>query len=123
MRIRKIRVRELRMMLIGPFETSFGSTTERRVLLVEADVDGISGWGEATVGENPYYSPETVETALHILRDFIWPALRGREFSSAAEIPALLGLIRGPSTYRRSRPAYFFLTNHKPKRPRSACRT
>ncbi len=83
------------MPLVTPFETSFGRVTDRRMLLVEADVDGVSGWGESVAGEGPYYAPETVETAWHILRDFIWPMLKGREFGSASEIWEMLAPIRG----------------------------
>jgi O-succinylbenzoate synthase len=95
MRVEKVRLREIRMKLKFPFETSFGRTFERRILLVEAHVDGVAGWGEVVAGENPFYSPETVETAWHILRDFCWPAIKGREFKSAADVWELLGQIRG----------------------------
>ena len=95
MRLRKITLREIHIPLIAPFETSFGSTSLRRILLVEADVDGISGWGECTAGENPYYSYETVETARHIIRDFLWPMLKGRELNAAAEVFDLLAQVRG----------------------------
>ena len=95
MRLRKITLREIHIPLIAPFETSFGSTSLRRILLVEADVDGISGWGESTAGENPYYSYETVETARHIIRDFLWPMLKGRELNAASEVFDLLAQVRG----------------------------
>ena len=35
------------------------------------------GWGECVAGEGPFYAPETVETAWHIMRDFLWPTLPG----------------------------------------------
>lgn len=95
MHVRKITLREIHIPLIAPFETSFGSTSLRRILLVEADVDGISGWGESTAGEDPYYSYETVETARHIIRDFLWPMLKGREINSASEVFDLLAHVRG----------------------------
>jgi O-succinylbenzoate synthase len=95
MLVRKVCLREIRMPLSAPFETSFSRTTERRILLVEAEVDGVTGWGEVTAGETPFYSYETVETARHILRDFIWPIIRGREFSTAAEVSDALAPIRG----------------------------
>ena len=95
MQIRQIILREIRMMLIAPFETSFGVSTQRRILLVEADLDGVIGWGEAVAGETPYYAPETTETAWHILRDFIWPTLKGRELQCASEVWGLLARIRG----------------------------
>jgi O-succinylbenzoate synthase len=95
MRLRKITLREIHIPLIAPFETSFGSTSLRRILLVEADVDGISGWGESTAGENPYYSYETVETSRHIIRDFLWPMLKSRELNAASEVFDLIAQVRG----------------------------
>ena len=83
------------MALVTPFETSFGRVTNRRMLLVEVESDGVSGWGECVAGEGPLYAPETVETAWHILRDFIWPLMKGREFASAAEVWDALEPIRG----------------------------
>ena len=67
MRIRKVRLRELHMRLVTPFQISVGTTDMRRILLVEADVDGVAGWGECVAGETPMYSPETTDTAWHIL--------------------------------------------------------
>jgi o-succinylbenzoate synthase len=94
-KIEKITLREIRMPLVTPFETSFGRLTDRRMLIVEAACDGVSGWGESVAGEGPFYAPETVETAWHILHDFIWPILKGREFATASEISGMLSPIRG----------------------------
>ena len=95
MKIGRITLREVRMRLVKPFETSFGVSHERRILLVEAEADGATGWGETVAGETPFYAPETVETAWHVTREFIWPMLKGRELQSAAEVWGLLGRIRG----------------------------
>ncbi|MGB0034189.1 MAG: o-succinylbenzoate synthase [Candidatus Acidiferrales bacterium] len=95
MRLEKITLREIHLDLLEPFETSFDKVLHRRILLVETVVDGVTGWGECTAGEEPYYSYETVETAWHILRDFLWPFLRGREFPSAAKIWGLFDRVRG----------------------------
>ncbi len=95
MRLRKITLREIHLRLLSPFQTSFGTSDLRRILLVEADIDGISAWGESTAGENPFYSYETVETAWLILRDYLGPLLRGREVASASEVWDLLAPVRG----------------------------
>lgn len=95
MRLRKLTLREIHLPLVEPFQTSFDTATLRRILLLEADVDGVIGWGECTAGEDPYYCYETVETAWHILRDYLWPILRGREFASAAEVWDLFSRVRG----------------------------
>jgi o-succinylbenzoate synthase len=95
MKVRKITLREIHLRLLSPFETSFGKTDLRRIVLLEADVDGTIGWGESTAGENPYYCYETVETAWHILRDHAWRIIKDKEFSSPAEVWDLLAPIRG----------------------------
>jgi len=95
LRVQKITLREIRMPLVTPFETSFGRVTDRRMLIVQAESDGVTGWGECVAGEGPFYAPETVETAWHILRDFIWPLLKDHDFQSAAEIWNRLDPIRG----------------------------
>ncbi len=95
MRLQKITLREIHLRLLSPFETSFGKVQLRRILLVEAQADGVTGWGESTAGEGPFYSYETVETAWLILSKYIWPMLKGREFGSASEIWDLLAPVRG----------------------------
>jgi O-succinylbenzoate synthase len=95
MRVNGFILREVRMKLVTPFETSVERTDVRRIVLVEVDVDGVSGWGECVAGETPTYSPETTDTAWHVLRDHLWPLLKGKEFGSAAEVWDLLGRVRG----------------------------
>jgi O-succinylbenzoate synthase len=95
MKIDELILREVHMKLVAPFETSMDRVDSRRVMLVEAIVDGVSGWGECVAGEDPFYSPETVNTAWIILRDHLWPVLKGKEFNSAADIWELLLHVRG----------------------------
>src|SRR5882724_4990432 len=95
MKIESITLREIRMRLKAPFETSFGVTQDRRILLVEIIADGVSGWGEITTMETPSYNAETTDTAWHIVSDFIAPITVGRSVSKASELPALLVGIRG----------------------------
>src|SRR5215469_478364 len=95
MRLHSLTLREIHLKLVAPFETSMDRVSERRIILAEAHVDGVSGWGECTAGENPYYCPEDTETAWHILKNFLWPRLKGKELSSAAEVWPLLEQVRG----------------------------
>src|SRR5205823_2809328 len=95
MRVEQIILREIRMRLKAPFETSFGVTQDRRILLVEAVVDGVSGWGEVTTVESPSYNSETTETAWHVISDFIAPRIIGRDLNKAADAASLLSPIRG----------------------------
>ena len=95
MRIQSLTLREIHLKLVTPFETSFDRTTERRIILAEVHADGVSGWGECTAGESPFYSPEDTDTCWHILESYLWPMLRGRELHSAADVWPLLDQVRG----------------------------
>lgn len=95
MRLQSLTLREIHLKLVSPFETSFDRVTERRIILAEAHVDGVSGWGECTAGETPFYNPEDTETVWHILKNFVWPMVKGRELNCAADVWPLLEPVRG----------------------------
>ena len=95
MKLESIVLREIHMRLKSPFETSFGTVQQRRILLVEVIADGASGWGEVTAGETPAYNAETTDTAWHVVSDFVAPHLIGKRLSAATEFPGLVAQIRG----------------------------
>jgi O-succinylbenzoate synthase len=95
MLIKEITLREISMKLVAPFATSMDRTEMRRIILVEANVDGVIGWGECVAAESPFYSPEYVDTAWPVLRDFLWPLVKGKRFSAAADVWSLLAQVRG----------------------------
>ena len=95
MKIDQINLREIRMSLKAPFETSFGITQHRRILLVEVVADGVSGWGEVTAGETPSYNAETTDTAWHVISDFIAPVVTGKEVATAGDVADILCRVRG----------------------------
>src|ERR1039457_1370541 len=76
-KLERITLRQIRMPLVHFFETSFGRTYERHMILVEAQGDGASGWGEVTAGENPFYNEEWTASAWMILRDYAAPRVHG----------------------------------------------
>lgn len=93
--IREITLREISMKLVTPFETSMDRTDVRRIILVEANVDDVTGWGECVAGESPFYSPEYTDTAWPVLRDFLWPLVKGKPFDAASQIWDMLAPVRG----------------------------
>jgi O-succinylbenzoate synthase len=95
MKIERITLRQIRMPLVHFFETSFGRTSERHIILVEAQAGGISGWGEVTAGENPFYNEEWTESAWRILRDYAAPRVLGRELDGPEAVYPLTAHIRG----------------------------
>jgi len=102
MHIRSLTLREIHLKLVSPFETSMDRVTERRIILTEVCVDNVSGWGECTAGETPYYCPEDTETAWHVTKNFLWPKLKGREVASAEDIWPLLQQVRGHNMAKAS---------------------
>ncbi|HYM13012.1 MAG TPA: o-succinylbenzoate synthase [Bryobacterales bacterium] len=95
MRLSRVTLREIRMPLVHFFETSFGRTTERRMILVEAEGEGAAGWSEVTAGENPFYNEEWTDAAWLILRDYAAPRVLGRELRNACEVSERTAHIRG----------------------------
>jgi o-succinylbenzoate synthase len=95
MKIERVEIREVQLPLVHFFETSFGRTTLRRIVLVRVDSEGVTGWGEVACGEDPFYCHETPETAWHILRDYLIPWGRQREWASAEELSDRFRPIRG----------------------------
>ena len=95
MRVESITLRKLEMRLKAPFETSFGVTYLRPILLVELQADGVTGWSEVTASEGPYFNAEAVDTAWVVLREYLAPLVLGKNFTHASDIPEAFHAIRG----------------------------
>src|SRR5438105_13291199 len=94
MHIQGITLRELSMKLVTPFETSMDRLEVRRIILLEADVDGVTGWGEGVAAGAPFYSPENAGTGWAVLRDFVWRWLIGVKFNSVCDVRRVLKRVR-----------------------------
>ena len=96
MKLERLELREIEMPLLAPFETSFGRTTLRRILIVRAfDSDGAYGYGECTASEGPFFSHETIDTAWLITTKYIAPLLAKSRPAEASRLGASLAPIRG----------------------------
>jgi O-succinylbenzoate synthase len=95
MKIEAITLREIQMPLVHFFETSFGRTYERRILLVTAHCEGIDGWGECVAGEEPFYSSEWIDGCWPVIQRYLAPAMLGKSFESARDCVHLFSQIRG----------------------------
>jgi o-succinylbenzoate synthase len=94
--IKSIELREIRLPLVHFFETSFGRTTERRIILARVtDADGAEGWGECTAGEGPFYSDEWTDSCWATLAEFLAPMVLGNEVESARHVFGLMLPVRG----------------------------
>jgi O-succinylbenzoate synthase len=95
MRIEAITLREIRMPLVHFFETSSQRISSRRILLVTVQTEEVNGWGECVADADPFYSPETVDTASCVIRDFLAPMLLGKIVEKGMDVPGLLSRVRG----------------------------
>lgn len=95
LKIDRIHLREINMPLAHPFETSFGMTTARRILLIELEAEGLTAWGECVAGEHPYFSDEMIDTAWLITETELAPKLVGVEMEGGGSVPHLLKQVRG----------------------------
>jgi o-succinylbenzoate synthase len=91
LRIDRIVLREIRLPLREPFRISSGVCTERRILLLElTEADGTVSWSECVAGEQPNYSPETIDTAWLAIREWVAPRVLGRKLGGPEEVFDLL---------------------------------
>ncbi len=95
MKVERLELLHLRMPLVRPVETPQGPVRDHEVLLVRAESGGVSGYGEVPATAFPGRSYETVQTAWHVIRDFMAGRLRGREFAAPGPVSDLFALVHG----------------------------
>lgn len=94
--ITSIELTEINLPLVHFFETSFGRTYERRIILVRVqDADGATGWGEITCGESPGYSDEWTDSAWVTAEKILAPMVIGKDVAAAANVWDLMKWARG----------------------------
>ena len=103
-RLDRITLREIHLPLVEPFRTSAGTVDARRILLLElADEDGVAAWSECVAGEQPTYSPDTVDTCWLAITEWLAPRVFGRAFDGPDAVSAALE--RGVRGHRMARAA------------------
>jgi O-succinylbenzoate synthase len=95
MKIDAIVLRELHLPLVRPFETSFGITRERRILLAEIQSEGLTGWGECTAGERPFFSEEWTDSAWDAILHELGPMLAAEAPEHGGDCPGIFRQVRG----------------------------
>ncbi len=94
--IKSIELIEINLPLVHFFETSFGRTYKRRIILVRVeDADGGEGWGEVTCGETPSYNEEWTDAAWVTVEKILAPMVVGQEVESANQVWGLMKKVRG----------------------------
>ncbi|MGA2534702.1 MAG: o-succinylbenzoate synthase [Terracidiphilus sp.] len=95
MKIDAIILRELHMPLVRPFQTSFGVTTNRRIVLAEVRSEGLIGWGECTAGERPLFSAESTDSCWQVIMSELGPMLAAAAPEHGGDCQKIFRLIRG----------------------------
>ncbi|MCP4294178.1 MAG: o-succinylbenzoate synthase, partial [Proteobacteria bacterium] len=94
-KIEKLEIREINLPLVHFFETSFGRTEKRRILLTKVFYEGAVGYGECTTTEAPLFSHETTDTAWIIIKEVLAPIVIGRTWTTPSEVGQWFKPIRG----------------------------
>src|SRR5467141_2931703 len=95
LKVEAITLREIKMPLVHFFETSFGRTYNRRMLLVTLHCEGVDGWAECVAGEDPYYSSEWTDSAWITIKSYLAPAVIGREVEHGGDAAQLMSRVSG----------------------------
>lgn len=95
MKIESLTLYHIRLPLVTPFATSFGSIDHKECILIALHADGLIGYGESAVERDPGYNYETTGTAWHILNDFVAPLILGQDVVDAADFQRRVAGIRG----------------------------
>ena len=95
MHVDEVELRRVDLPLVAPFTTSFGTQTDRDVLLVRVVADGQVGWGECVAIHAPMYSSEFTDGAQLVLERFLAPAVLAADDVRADEFADLVGHVHG----------------------------
>lgn len=95
MKIQCIELRHVKLEHTYPFETSFGRFTERHLVVLRVFSDIGTCYAEAPSLIGPFFTYETTQTTLHILKDFAAPAVLQQEITSIEDLHQRLAFIRG----------------------------
>ncbi len=102
MRIDAVELRQLRMPLVSPFETSGWREDEKTCIIVELHSGHESGYGECPVSAGPWYSYETTTSSWHVMKDYAIPLVLGKDFESPGKLLDSLDGIRGHNMAKAS---------------------
>ena len=95
MKLSEVELRRLTLPLVSPFRTSFGTQTERDVLVVKVTSPESEGWAECSALEDPVYSPEYVQGAAEMMTRYLIPALRDSGDVRAETVGPVLAFVKG----------------------------
>ncbi|TCO59716.1 o-succinylbenzoate synthase [Actinocrispum wychmicini] len=95
MKIEFIELVEIRLPLVRPFRTAYGTDADRHTFLLRVVTDAAEGWAEFGGDPEPLYSPEFTAAAEHVLHDHLVPRVAALHPLSAARVAAAMSPVKG----------------------------
>jgi O-succinylbenzoate synthase len=96
MRIKHIELNVIEQPLKIPFHTSYGTYEKRESIIIKMIEDnGAPGYGEVVAFSEPWYTEETIQTALHVLELFLIPLILGKDITHPSEVSELFKCFKG----------------------------
>src|SRR5690625_3273340 len=94
--LQEFTLHRLNMALKDPFTTSFGTFQEKDFFITEVtDENGNRGFGESVAFTSPWYSEETIETNVHMMRAFLIPIISNNPITYPRVVNGLFESIKG----------------------------
>ena len=94
-KIESVALRRVRLPLVAPFRTSFGTETVRHILLVHLTTADSAGWGECVAMDEPLYSAEYLDGAQDVISQHLLPRLFRPAEVSATDVASVLAAVKG----------------------------
>ncbi|RPJ43428.1 MAG: o-succinylbenzoate synthase [Chloroflexi bacterium] len=95
MKIESAELRIIKLKLLRPFQTSFGTETERTIPLLTLCGEGLEGYAEGVMEVRPLYREEFLAGAIPLIKEALLPQVMGIDLANPQEISARLAMFRG----------------------------
>lgn len=94
-KIKRITLYVTKMEMKNAVQASYGTHKERESIIVEMeDINGVRGFGEVVAFAEPWYTEETIQTAYHIIKDFLAPMLFQGTIYHPHDVAALFSVVK-----------------------------
>ena len=95
MKIDRIELFHVEMPLIYPWKTAYGEDASIHSILCRMTSGSVDGWGESTPFAAPCYSPEWAGGMFAVVRDWLAPAILGRDIATPEQLQQQLAIYKG----------------------------
>jgi len=95
MKIDRIELFHVAMPLISPWRTAYGEDAACHSVLCRLSSGSLEAWGESAPLAAPCYSPEWAGGIFAVAKEWLAPALIGRDIASGKQLQELLAVYKG----------------------------